>query len=96
MTELRISIGRVTLDGFEPEAVEPREVRRALEAELRRLLAGAPLPAGLTAARTSPRLSSRPLQLATWRDSGDLGAQVARALYRGLGGGHGVGRSGRG
>lgn len=87
MTEVRISIGRLTLDGFELDAADAGRVKHALAAEVSRLLSGGGLPPGLTEGRTTTTLSRRPLRIAAWRDPTDLGAQVGRALVRGLGGG---------
>lgn len=86
MTEVRISIGRLTLDGFELDAADAARVKRALAAEVTRLLGTGPLPPGLVQGRSSASLSRRPLRIAVWRDPGDLGGQVGRALVGGLGG----------
>ncbi len=86
MTEVRISIGRLSLVGFDVDVAEAGVVRRAVETELGRLLSAGELPASLAAGRTSARLSRRPLQIQASRDAHHLGAQVGQALYRGLGG----------
>jgi hypothetical protein len=86
MTDVRVSIGRLTFDGFALSAADARSARRAVEFELGRLLGQNELPSSLTASGARPRLSRRPLDVGPWRDAGALGSQVAQALYRGFGG----------
>jgi hypothetical protein len=85
MNEVRVSIGRLVLDGFELDAADAGRAKRALAAELSTRLSGGGLPPGLAEGRATARLSRRPLQIAAWRDPTDLGAQVGQVLARGLG-----------
>jgi hypothetical protein len=85
MTELRVRIRRLALDGFDLDAADARTVHHAVEAELARLLAGAPVPARLLAGGDTTRMPGAPLQIGAWSTPDDLGAQVARALHNGLG-----------
>jgi hypothetical protein len=84
MSEVRVSIGSLSLDGFGLTAREARHVRRGVEAELTRLLAGGRLPLLLTEGGATGRLSRRPLEVTEWNDPADLGMQVGRALFQSL------------
>jgi hypothetical protein len=84
---VELSIGRLAFDGVDFSPREARAARHAVEAELTRLLGGGELPPRLARGGAVGRLSRRPLQVGAWADPGDLGVQVARALYTGLGGG---------
>lgn len=86
MREVQVSIGRITLSGFDLSTSQARVVRRSLETELGRLLAGNDLPPALATSGSRTRLARQPLELGRWRDPHDLGLQVARTLFGGFGG----------
>jgi hypothetical protein len=86
MTRVRVTIGRLAFDGFALDARGARSARRAVEAELGRLLAENELPARFAQGGARPRLSRRPLEIGSWSDPRDLGSQVGRALFDGFGG----------
>jgi hypothetical protein len=86
MTNVRVSIGRLGLDGFSLSPGDARVVRRSVESELGRLLSENDLPPRLAESGARPRLSRRPLELGAWRDPRDLGTQVAHTLFTGFGG----------
>ena len=77
---VRLHIERLVLDGV--PAVDSAAFARALEARIGQLLSEHGVPQGATSAR---RLESGPV---SWSDATphDLGARVAGAVYRSLGG----------
>jgi hypothetical protein len=87
MTTIDLSIDRLALDGVDLGPREARAARHAVEAELTRLLSAGDLPPRLARGGAVGRLSRRPLQIGAWESPGDLGVQVARALFTGMGGG---------
>ena len=78
-------IPRLTLHGIPLDPRHERRVRSAAEAELASLLAGAPLPMRLQAGGMARRLPGTELRIGSWADPADLGREVARAVYEGLG-----------
>jgi len=86
MTDVRVSIRRLTFDGFALNAAQARDARRAVEVELGRLLTENALPSAFAVSGARPRLPGRPLDAGAWRDPGTLGSQVAHALFTGFGG----------
>jgi hypothetical protein len=88
MSTIDLSIDRLALDGLALGPREARAARTAVEAELSRLLTEAhDLPARLARGGAVGRLSRTPLQIDTYTNPTDLGTQIARALYTGMGGG---------
>jgi hypothetical protein len=83
---LTIHIERLILEGFPPDALDAGQVQMAIQLELARLLAegglGAEIAAGgAFATRLAPPIAGPAQQPQA------LGAQIAGAVYGGLGGG---------
>ena len=82
---VRLRIERLALEGFDFDSLQRGAVRRAVEAELATLLAGQTLPARLRAGGSSRQPPGPVLRIEAWSDPADLGRQVARAVYEGMG-----------
>jgi hypothetical protein len=83
-TSVRLRIHRLTLDGFDLDPRQARAVRRAVEAELGALLSAGALPARMRSGGSARRLPGLAPAVGAWTDAGDLGRQVARAVYGGM------------
>lgn len=84
-TVVHVRIERLSLEGFRLDAGGERAVRGAVRDELGRLLSAEALPARLRSGGAAPELGPERLSIPSWSDPADLGRQIARALYRGLG-----------
>ena len=84
---IELNIERLVLDGV--EAATPREraqIRAAVEAELSRLLTEGGLAHELAGGGALPAIAAGNVQLNGGRDPWQLGEQIARAVYEGIGG----------
>ena len=84
---LDVTIGELILHGL--PAAGREEVAAAIQTALARLLAERGLPTMLARRREMPLWQGGPFQLAPGATAGTIGAQVAQAIYAGLGGGEG-------
>ena len=82
---INLHIERLVLDGVPVARGGEPLVRAAVEAELARLLAADGLAPSLLAGAALPHLRGGELQLAGASDSNQLGRQIARAVYGGIG-----------
>jgi hypothetical protein len=83
-SNLRIQVGRLTLDGFNLPAGGEQLVQAAFETELARLFSEQPLPALLRSGGARRDLPGGALSISNWMDPADLGRQIARTLYKGM------------
>lgn len=79
--ELRIE--ELVLHGFEPN--DRHRIGEAVEHELRRLLTAQDVPSSLTRTGEVPALNGGAFEVSPGSGAEEIGAQVARAVYRGLG-----------
>lgn len=83
-TTVRLRIQRLTLEGFALDPRQARAARRAAEAELGALLSADALPTRLRRGGSVRRLPRPAPAIGDWASAGDLGRQVARAVYEGM------------
>ena len=83
---INVHIERLILDGLSISHRERPLVQAAVEAELARLLAADGLAPGLTSGGALPHIPGGSIQLTRGGDPGQLGQQIAQAVYRGIGG----------
>jgi hypothetical protein len=79
-----LHVDELVLDGFPP--LDRRRVATAVEHELARLLAEQGVPAGLAEPGAADRLDGGSFNLPAGRGAEAVGADIARAVYRGFGG----------
>jgi hypothetical protein len=84
---IHLSIERLILDGLPIDASQRGLVQTAVETELARLFAEGALSPGLLNGGAYPTLAVDAIQLTQGGDPAQIGAQVAQALYGGMGGG---------
>ena len=82
---INLHIERLVLDGVPVAQGREPVVRAAVEAELTRLLAADGLASDLAAGGALPRIQAGEIQLAGADNSEQLGRQIARAVYGGIG-----------
>jgi len=82
---IRLHIDRLVLEGIALAPHQQPYLRAALEGELSRLLAVGGLAPGLVQEGNRARAAGSPIQLAQENSPGDLGQQIARSVYGGLG-----------
>lgn len=83
---IQLHIERLVLDGLPITRSQRPLVQAAVEAELARLLAADGLSPIVVAGGVLPRVPAGDIQLTKDDDPGSLGQQIARAVYRGIGG----------
>ncbi len=77
-----LRIEKLVLDGFAP--ADRYRIAEAVESELARLFAEQGVPPSLLAGRTPALPDGASLEVARGAPAGQIGAQVARAIYKGL------------
>jgi hypothetical protein len=82
---IKVHINRIVLNGILLEGFQKAEFHQAVTAELTSLLSASGTGPGLSRAGTVSRIQADPVQLTSGIVSGDLGRQVARAVYGGMG-----------
>lgn len=82
---IELHIERLVLDGLALERGQGASVQAAVEAELTRLLGEQGLSARLQAGGALPSLQSNPVQLTPGSTPAQMGAQIARSVYSGIG-----------
>ena len=81
---VELEIGELVLHGFAPG--DRYRIGESLERELTRLLTDEGVPAALGEAVTAPRLDGGTFELRPGMTADQVGARLARQIYRGLGG----------
>ena len=82
---INLHIERLILDGLSLAHAERPALQSAVEAELARLLAEGGLSPTLEAGGARPSLPAGAVELAPGGDAAHLGAQIAQAVYQGMG-----------
>jgi hypothetical protein len=83
---INVHIERLILDGLPVERHQARLVQSAVEAELAQLLAAEGLASGFkSGGHATPRIEAPGIQLASDSSPGQIGQQIARAVYGGIG-----------
>jgi hypothetical protein len=85
VTGIQVHIERLILDGVAVAPGDGPRLQAAVEGELRRLLAEGGLSPELRGGGALPSLRAGGIQLSAEGDAGDLGHQIAAAVYGGLG-----------
>lgn len=83
---VRLHIERLVLDGLPLASGQSQVVQAAVEAELGRLIAESGVAPGLPALGAVPALAAGNIQLAPDASAAGIGAQIAHAVYGGIGG----------
>jgi len=83
--KIQVDIARLVLDGMAFSAGQRPLLQATVEAELRRLLTVGGLNPALLAGGASPSLRVNAMQLPGNNDPVQLGQQVARSVYGGIG-----------
>jgi hypothetical protein len=83
---IHLTIERLILDGLPIDASQRDLVQAAVETELARLFADGTLSPSLLNGGAFPSLSVDAIQLTQGGGPAQIGAQVAQALYGGIGG----------
>lgn len=82
---INLHIERLILDGLPIEPRQRAQVQAAVEAELARQLMAGGLSSELLAGGPLPSLRTGAIQLTNETGAAHLGAQIARAVYGGIG-----------
>lgn len=82
---INLHIERLVLDGIALERGHEPLLRAAVEAELARLLSTHGVAPGMMSGGAVPRLHAGDIQLSGESTSHQLGQQIARAVYGGIG-----------
>jgi hypothetical protein len=82
---INLHIERLVLDGLPLERGQEPLLRAAVQAELARLITADGLSSALTSGGATPRLQAGQISLSRDSSSRQLGQQIARAVYGGLG-----------
>ena len=82
---VNLHIERLILEGLDVSAKERRMFTSAIEEELRQLLKAGGIGAGLQGGGSTARITAPSIQLRRDTGTGQLGKQVAGAIYGGIG-----------
>lgn len=82
---IELHIERLILDGINASPRDRGTIQASVEAELTRLLTEGGLSHELSGGIALPSLRAGSLNLSTGGDPAQLGAQIARAVYDGIG-----------
>ena len=82
---INLTIERLILDGLHIGAGHGVVVKSAVEAELSRLLAHGGVAPGLQSGGAFPSVRARSIQVSAEEKPTQLGRQIARAVYGGIG-----------
>lgn len=80
-SSIHVQVGRLSLDGFDLPPGGDRQVQAAFERELSRLISGTKILPSFRSGGARRELPGGLLSISGWRDPGDLGRQIARAIY---------------
>jgi hypothetical protein len=82
---IRLHIERLVVDGFGLQRADGRAVKSAVQAELGRLLTANGLRQELQQGGAVPQVKADPLQIGAKPSPRQLGTQIARSVYGGIG-----------
>lgn len=82
-TRVELHIGELALHGF--DRVDPAQIRTSVRSELERLLIENGTPSSFGQGGDVAHLEGEAFTAASSANAGAIGAQIARAIYRGLG-----------
>lgn len=82
---INLHIERLVLDGVTIEPQQRLRLQQAMQSELTRLLANGELSADFSGGLSVPRLTVPSIQLPAGNHPVQLGQQIARAVYGGIG-----------
>lgn len=82
---INLHIERLVLDGIELERGQESLLQAAVETELARMLSAEGLSTHLMSGGAMPRLQAGDIRLSAGGNSHQLGQQIARAVYGGIG-----------
>jgi len=82
---IRLHIERLVVDGFGMQRADGRAVKSAVQTELGRLLIGNGLRHELQQGGAVPQVKAGPLQAGVKPSPRQLGTQIARSVYGGIG-----------
>ncbi|MGB7921983.1 MAG: hypothetical protein WCF57_01930 [Pyrinomonadaceae bacterium] len=82
---INLHIERLILDGVAPERGQEPLLQAAIATELARLLSAGGLAPDLISGGATPRLSAGEIRLPAEKSAHQLGQQIARAVYGGIG-----------
>ena len=83
--KINLHIERLVLEGLPLSRAQGPLVKRAVEAELARLLGAGGVAHDLRSAATIPRAAGAPMQYASEASPRQLGTQIAQSVHAGLG-----------
>jgi len=83
---IELNIERLVLDGVAATPRERAQIRAAVETELSRLLTEGGLARELTGGVALPTLAAGGVRIVVNQSPRQLGEQIARAVYEGIGG----------
>lgn len=82
---IQLRIERLIIDGLPLAQTHRQRLQATVESELARLLTEGGVASALVAGGTVPQLAADNIQLADGADPVQLGRQIARSVYGGLG-----------
>jgi hypothetical protein len=82
---VRLHIERLVLDGLQVSGPDAARLKAAMEAELGRLLADGGVNIELAAGGALPRVGAAPIHASHRATPADLGGEIARSVYSGVG-----------
>lgn len=82
---INLHIEKLVLEGIDLRPAQRQHLQDALETELGRLLAQGGIPGELAAGGALPSLRANGFEMSSGRDPVQLGQQIARSVYGGLG-----------
>jgi hypothetical protein len=83
--KVSLHIERLVLDGLPIERAQGPTVKAAVEAELSRLIADGGISSEMMAGGAVPSVSTDSIQTARGASPANIGRQIARSVYGGLG-----------
>ncbi len=85
MTKIRVRIDRLVLDGLPVTELQGPVVRAAVEAELARMIAAHGISPELMSGGAFPSVFASGIQISPEVKPANLGRQIARSVYGGIG-----------
>jgi len=82
---IHVYIDRLILDGLPVDRIQSPHIQMAVQAELRRLFVEHGLASELQAGGTVPQFHTHPIHFAAGSNPTEMGTQIARSVYSGIG-----------